>query len=276
MATFVTADGAELAYDVDGQGPPLLCLPGGPGRDPVYLEGLGGLTERRQLIVLHPRGAGRSPRSPDAADYAADRLAKDALELAAHVGIDHVDLLGHSAGAFAAVLATRDDPSRMGHLILVTPTRMLAPGVPDDTEEILAARFSEPWYDEIQQVLSSANPETAADMVSVVSSVAPAFYGGWDAARQTHADGQRDQMDLDTMERAPDPPALGKIPVLADVPALVITGAHDAASGVAIGDPIAGYFARGRHVTMPASGHYPWIDEPQQFVSLIESFLDAS
>jgi pimeloyl-ACP methyl ester carboxylesterase len=125
-------------------------------------------------------------------------------------------------------------------------------------------------------VLSSANPESAAEMISVIGSIAPAFYGRWGSAQQTHADGQRDQMDLDTMERAPDPPALGKMPVMADVHALVITGAHDAASGVAIGDPIVGYFARGRHVTMPASGHYPWIDEPQQFVSIIESFLDAS
>ncbi|MEP6665677.1 MAG: alpha/beta hydrolase [Nocardioidaceae bacterium] len=275
MSTYSASDGAELAYDLAGQGAPLLCIPGGPGRDPIYMEGLGGLAAGRQLIVLHPRGAGRSSQSSDPSDYGAERLAQDSLDLAEHLGEDQVDLLGHSAGAFAAVIAATDQRAKVRRVVLVAPTRMLAPQVPDDTEDILAARSSEPWYDEVQNALSGANPESAAEMIALVSKVSPAFYGGWDSARQRHAERLQDQVNLETMENTPDPPALKLKPGELNLNALVITGEQDAASGTAIGDPIADFFANGRHVVMPRCGHYPWVDEPKQFVSIIDSFLNA-
>lgn len=37
MPTFSAPDGTVLTYHVTGEGPPLLCLPGGPMQDSVYL-----------------------------------------------------------------------------------------------------------------------------------------------------------------------------------------------------------------------------------------------
>jgi hypothetical protein len=44
--------GTKVAYQVLGDGPPVVCLPGGPMQDSVYLGDLSGLSARRQLIVL--------------------------------------------------------------------------------------------------------------------------------------------------------------------------------------------------------------------------------
>ncbi len=57
MAQFTSYDGTKLAFRRAGAGRPLVCLPGGPGRTPGYLGGLGGLG----VLVL--RRAGRDTGS---------------------------------------------------------------------------------------------------------------------------------------------------------------------------------------------------------------------
>jgi proline iminopeptidase len=62
MPAFRAFDGTELAYHVlgDGDGAPLICLPGGPMRASACLGDLGGLSGRRRLIMLDLRGTGGS------------------------------------------------------------------------------------------------------------------------------------------------------------------------------------------------------------------------
>ena len=42
VPAFASYDGTEIGYRVLGDGPPLVCLPGGPGRAADYLGALGG------------------------------------------------------------------------------------------------------------------------------------------------------------------------------------------------------------------------------------------
>jgi proline iminopeptidase len=52
MPAFSAHDGTKLAYDVFGDGPPVVCLPGGP-TDSAYLGDLGGLS----ALLAHCAGA---------------------------------------------------------------------------------------------------------------------------------------------------------------------------------------------------------------------------
>jgi hypothetical protein len=56
MPAFSAHDGTGLAYHVLGKGIPVICLPGGPMQDSVYLGDLGGPSAHRQLIMVDPRG----------------------------------------------------------------------------------------------------------------------------------------------------------------------------------------------------------------------------
>src|SRR5882757_773432 len=98
MPHFTAPDGTELAYRVVGEGEPLLCLPGGPMRASAYLGDLGGLSRHRRLIVLDLRGTGASGAPADPATYRCDRQITDVEALRAHLGLEHIDLLAHSAG----------------------------------------------------------------------------------------------------------------------------------------------------------------------------------
>jgi pimeloyl-ACP methyl ester carboxylesterase len=65
MARFPSYDGTQIGYRTLGDGPPLVCLPGGPGRACEYFGDLGGLSRSRQLIMPDTRGTGESADASD-------------------------------------------------------------------------------------------------------------------------------------------------------------------------------------------------------------------
>ena len=160
MPTFASYDGTRLSYRLAGDGRPLVCLPGGPGRASEYLGDLGGLGTSRQLVLLDPRGVGMSADPADPATFRVDRLVSDVESLRAHLGLDQMDLLAHSAGAVLATLYAAACPERLSALILVTPG-LAAIGVESTEDQVRAAlrrRAAEPWYPDalagLEQILA--------------------------------------------------------------------------------------------------------------------------
>src|SRR5579875_3293134 len=112
-----------LSYRGTASGPVLVCLPGGPARNPVYLGDLGGLgaAAGRDLIMLDTRGTGGSAVPADNTTYRCDQQVGDVEALRVHLGQDRLDLLAHSAGANLAVLYAARHPDRVRRMVLVTP-----------------------------------------------------------------------------------------------------------------------------------------------------------
>src|SRR5262249_19186639 len=121
MPSFRSYDGTLLAYHEKGSGPPLVCVPGGPGRASAYLGDLGGLSTHRRLVLLGNRGTGGSAGPDDPASYRCDRVVEDVEALRQQVGIDRIDLLGHSAGGNVLTLYAARHPDRVASMIMVGP-----------------------------------------------------------------------------------------------------------------------------------------------------------
>jgi len=119
MPRFRSWDATELAYQVVGSGPPLVCIPGGPGQAVEYLGELGGLSSRRTLILLDNRGTGASQAPQDPVTYRVDRLVDDVDALRDHLKLDRMDLFGHSASGGICLLYAAGHPHRLDHLVLV-------------------------------------------------------------------------------------------------------------------------------------------------------------
>jgi pimeloyl-ACP methyl ester carboxylesterase len=188
MARFASYDGTRIGYRVLGAGPPLVCLPGGPGRVGEYFGDLGGLSRSRQLIIPDTRGTGQSADASDPVSYRCDRLVGDVEALRAHAGLDRMDLLGHSAAGDLAVLYAAAHPHRVAHLILLTPA-LRAVGIEETDEQwraALARRSGEPWYPGALAAVEKA--EAGDESAETRRAYMPFFYGRWDDAARAHVD----------------------------------------------------------------------------------------
>ncbi len=271
MPTFESYDGTSLAYHARGEGPPLVCLPGGPGRASSYLGDLGGLSATRKLILLDNRGTGASPEPSDESTYRCDRLVNDVEALRTHLNLATMDLLAHSAAGNIAVLYAARHPDNLRRLVLVTPG-LSAAGVEETDEEWHAAlrlMSGEPWYEEAHAALLAW--DAGDDTPENRKAAAPFFYGRWNSETAAHASTEdRSPAAAAGFETRFTPEETRK--TLTKAPTLVIAGAVDPAPTPERATELAALFPNGRVVIDPASSHFPWITGPD-FARTVETFL---
>ncbi|MFD9500088.1 alpha/beta fold hydrolase [Streptomyces sp. NPDC060035] len=279
MPTFRTYDGTELAYHLVGEGRLLICLPGGPMRAARYLGDLGGLSRVCRLVLLDLRGTGDSAVPDDPSTYRCDRLVDDVEALREHLGLERVDLLGHSASGSLAALYAAKYPQRLRTLTLVTPSTR-AIGIPvtdEDWRQASELRSHEPWYPEARAALDDirAGRDTAGSWADTL----PFTYGRWDAearahaaeaAAQTNAEARALHYPKDGFETAAVVAALREL----QAPVLVLAGEYDGGPSPDRAAELAALFPHSEFVVQRGAGHYPWMDDPGSFVRTVTAFLD--
>jgi len=275
---FASYDGTELGYRVLGDGAPLVCLPGGPGRATDYLGDLGGLDRSRQLILLDPRGVGRSADPADPATFRAGRLVADVEALRVHLGLEYIDLLAHSAGGVLATFYAAAHPDRLSRLILVTPGLAAIGGA--DTEEriraALARRADEPWY---PVALPAMEQILAGDLTPAAYEASrPFFYRRWDDQARAHAAAgisPRHQAARDGYFAgiSLDPPATRAALAALTAPVLLYAGEWDPLVTPASVAEAAAAFPAATVVVQPGAAHFPWIDDRAAFATAVAGFL---
>ncbi|HEY1640009.1 MAG TPA: alpha/beta fold hydrolase [Streptosporangiaceae bacterium] len=168
---------------------------------------MGGLSARHQLIIADQRGTGRSEIPADPASYRCDRLAGDVEALRARLGLDTLDLLGHSAGASIALHYAARWPRRVRRLVLVTPsTRAIGgPATIAERRAVIAQRQDQPWFAAAAAAFerSYAGQEQAGDR----DELGPLCYARWDAAARRHHAAEPGQQNP-AAARPSAPPAL--------------------------------------------------------------------
>ncbi|MER8043731.1 alpha/beta hydrolase [Streptomyces sp. NPDC094032] len=275
---FLTApDGTRLAHRRVGSGAPLLCVPGGPA-DSAYLGDLGGLSAHRTLVIPDLRGTGRSAVPADPSSYRCDRLVDDIEALRRHLGLDRVDLLGHSAGANLAAQYAARHPHRVGRLALVAPgTRAVGVDVTADARrEVALERAGEPWFPAAFAALEAIVAGTGSDW----EAVAPFLYGRWDeAARRHHLAGRPDNPEAVAgfgADGAFTPDATRAALAAFPSPVLLLAGAHDLNSPPSAVAEFAAVFPGAALTVQPGAGHYPWLDDPGRFTATLAAFLAST
>jgi len=116
----VSLDGARIAYDVTGNGEPVLLLHGGlQNRQVWHTAGyVDRLKSEFKVIAIDLRGNGESdkPRAPG--DYAVDKHCQDILAVADACGIDQFALWGFSLGGNIGRYLAAQSP-RVNKFILI-------------------------------------------------------------------------------------------------------------------------------------------------------------
>ncbi|MDQ0584496.1 alpha/beta fold hydrolase [Streptomyces rishiriensis] len=281
MSTFTAPDGTRLACHESGDGPPLVCLPGGPLQSAGYLGDLGGLTSHHRLIGLDPRGTGESATPRDTASYRCDRLVDDVEALRGHLGLDRMDLLAHSAGANLAVLYAARHPDRVARLLLITPS-VYAVGLQITAEDRLATarlRRDEPWFAAAYAALEAVTAGRAT--ADSWAAVAPFWHARWDeAARAFDEAGDRaknhEAAPAHMAQGAFSPAATREALTAFSSPVLLLAGETDPAAPPPVMREFAQLFPNAELIVQPGASHFPWRDDAVRFVANVKAFTGGA
>ena len=246
-----------------GGDPPLVLLHGIGSNARSWRDQLAVLSDVREVVAWDAPGYGESTpvasARPVAADYAA-RL----VHFLDHLGLDRVDLLGHSLGALVAGAFAAARPGRVERIILAAPARghrtnPAAPLPPPAQNRLDALDALGPVglaAKRAPRLLSSvATPDHLERARAAMASIDPAGY------RQAVA--MLAQGDL----RA-DAGAIA-------APTLVLAGGEDVVTPPDEGRALAATMTRARYREIPGAGHLSYVERPAAFNAAVREFLDT-
>jgi pimeloyl-ACP methyl ester carboxylesterase len=286
MPSLTTDDGRVLAWHEAGSGPVLLCHPGGPGASAAYFGDLPELAAQRTVLLLDPRGTGGSDRPSDRGDYDLEQYAQDIEAVREHLGLERLDLLGHSHGGFVAMVWGGAHPERVGRLILASTTPRFLDEIGAAQRERIGSHQGQPYFEDAMQALQAHRRGEYRDDAELgelrrresllfapvgTDPGASAAVGAALGRAGTNADALRhfNERIAGTMDLRP---RLARI----DAPTLVIGGDQDAfATGL---HDAAAALPNATLTVLPGHDHFPFLEGDEhraQWSNAVLEFLDA-
>ncbi|HEX2432999.1 MAG TPA: alpha/beta hydrolase [Gaiellaceae bacterium] len=118
MAEYVQLGAVKTWYDEHGSGDPLVLMHGGLVDARSFEPNLGALAERFRVYTPERRGHGHTPDVPGPITY--QLMAEDTIAFLEAVVGEPAHLVGHSDGAFVAMLAGMQRPELVKRLVLIS------------------------------------------------------------------------------------------------------------------------------------------------------------
>jgi proline iminopeptidase len=269
------------AYRRQGSGLPLVCHPGGPGFSARYFADLAGLGERFELILVDPRGTGASLRPDDRRAYAIEDYVADLDELRADLGLDALDLLGHSHGGVAAMAYAAAHPRRVRRLVLASTLPRFHSAQEGAMEQAMQRKSGEPWYDDARAALEQEQAgqfTTDEELGALVARELPFYFAHYGEAERAYHDTIRDEVpNADALRLFNDEifetfdlrPELARI----DAQTLVLTGAEDFITGPVCAAELAEGIGGAELVVIPGAGHFVFVEARDRFREVVTRCL---
>jgi pimeloyl-ACP methyl ester carboxylesterase len=238
-------NGAELYYEVRGEGEPLLLLHGLTGTSGDWEHaGRDNLAREYQIIAADARGHGRSTNPERTLTH--KRCAEDALALLDHLGIRACKAIGMSMGGNTLLHVATMAPERITAMVLVSATMYF----PEQAREIM------------RRAAVEDQPEEA-----------------WRAMRERHKRGDAQILALWEQQRALKdsyddvrftPPELGKI----QARTLIVYGDRDPLYPVEMAVEMYRSIPRSALWVVPNGGHGPiFVEAAEAFARTALEFL---
>jgi proline-specific peptidase len=274
---FTTPEGLTLSYERRGNGPLLVCHPGGPGGSAAEFEDFAGLDDTFELVLFSPRG---SHGSDPAGDYALASYVADLEALREHLGIERLNLLGFSHGGIVAIAYAAAFGSRIDWLLLVDTLAVWGDEAEAAMQRAIEARAGEPWFADAQKAIEE---EQAGEFSSVQELIAnlqrqiPLYFHRWEGNEKT---GGRLAMDFARAEplhyfntvEFPTFDLRGELRTI-EAPTLVVVGDDDMIAGPVCAEAIRRELPDARLVTIAESGHFVYVEQPEAFRVALTDFL---
>lgn len=256
-------NGAAIAYDVTGSGPPLLLLHAGLGDRRMWDEQIPAFAEHFTVIRYDARGFGDTVMPP--APYSP---AADAIALLDHLGIARAHLVGVSMGSQTAIEIAAVAPERVSALVAV------------------AARTGTPVSPALRAGWDRVNALVeAGDIAGAVEYELRMWVDGPERGPEDVDPRMRERVremnaalfarDDDQGEEIPlEPPAAARLSEIA-APTLIVYGDKDLIDVRQAAAPLAAAIPGARLTVIPDTAHLPQMERPTLFNQRVLDFLLA-
>ena len=173
--------GLEMAYELEGDGAPLVLVAGTGYPGATWSpELLAPLRERHRVLTFDHRGTGDTPSTEER--YSTRLFAADAIALMDKLGLEAAHVVGHSMGGRVAQWMALDDPGRVRSLVLAAsgpgqfdPDRPVMRGVPLHTAaSMIELGYERYMAEHIRDTFFT--PEFAAERPDGVAWLVEAFW----------------------------------------------------------------------------------------------------
>lgn len=268
--------GATIYYEVQGSGAsiPLVLVNGGPGFDHTYLHlspAWDALGKNRCLVMYDQRGTGRSLGNHPGQTYTLKDQIDDLEAVRLQLGVEQIDLLGHSWGGYLVMAYAAVHPDRIAHLFLVDSAApqwkdilfLFKEVFPEATERRDAFSFAEEMGD---QKAIDAELHEYLTMLFYSSEKRDAFVGALPVSVYKRSVNQAVGADVERFDLNPE---IRKF----KFPVMVITGRFDMNVAPVVAYKIHNAIPGSKFRVFERSGHLPFYEEPGAFVQAIEEFL---
>lgn len=277
----VGRDGFDLHYRTAGTGTPIVLLAGGPGLEVDYVVPLGdALPPSYQRVFLEQRGTGRSRLPELTADRLTLELVVEDLEaLRVHLKQERLLLVGHSWGGVLAMRYAAAYPDRVDRLVIIGspgPTPRFREWFEDNITARLRAEdiaAMESWAAAAERGMDADKASTEALKAMVPGYVFDRSKGLAMAAQfpdgmfhvqvnmlmeRNGVMGDDFSAELKSLER----------------PVLIVHG-HQDPIGQLCAEEIHRAIAGSQLHYIAKCGHFPWIEQPEEFQRIVAEFLNA-
>ncbi len=255
-----TVNGVHLSYRIEGEGPPIVLAHGFSTGHYVWDATASRLAERFQVVRHDHRGHCDSSKPPG--PYRIQDFVDDLAALLNYLGLERVDLVGHSMGGRTALLFALNHPDRLNRLLLVGASGAAPEGAPGERfealkklaiEEGMAAVFDSDLFSFALPEAWKKNPASARERF--LKNTPEGFCAAADAVL--------------TM-----PDLRGRLGEI-DAPVWACTGETDAGP-MAFNELLEERIASCTRAVISNCGHYPMLDAAEEFLAGLEGFLESA
>ena len=255
MSEFLTIQGMKIEVERMGSGSPLLVLLSEEAAFERTSPFIAELSRTHELVIPQAPGFGNSERpdwigNPDDISYIY-------LDMVEKLGLKNIPVLGLSFGGWiAAEMAVKDD-SFISKLVLVSP---------------FGVKIGGPFDRDIQDIWT-LHPSKVAELK----------YYDTDFGKRDYTQTPEEEVtivarNLESFARfCWDPymhnPKLRQRLHRVNVPTLLIWGDKDSITSPAYGEAYAKLIPGAKFSLVPGAGHYPHIEKPDAFLSVLKPFI---
>lgn len=281
---YKTVNGIPHFYRIIGEGEPFVFLHGGPGMwhdelVPFFLD----FAKSYQAVFYDQRGNGKSLMPHiDETTFTTALLVEDLEALRQALGIEQLNIIGHSWGGLLGMYYASQYPQHVKRLILIDPAPVNTPLLIQSYERLMA-RFTPEKWDYLQALYESnaylaGDPDSHNEAMRISEGLT--FYN--EAARDVYLEtAVFDEIKAKNAVAISGPATKMKLNItvqdqLANIacPTLILQGREDFIPPEAA--ELTHQLIKYSHLFfIPESGHYPFIEAKEAFFNRLYAFIEG-